>query len=99
MIYTSTAGGPGTLGGLSAMAQSAGRLLSRAIERISLCSNDPICAEQSESDSEDSPLQGAACHAWLLVPETACEARNTRLDRALLVPTILNGTSALFGDK
>ena len=99
MIYTSTAGGQGTLGGLSAMAHSAGRLLSRAIERISLCSNDPICAEQSESDSEDSPLQGAACHACLLVPETACEARNTRLDRALLVPTILNGTSALFGDK
>jgi hypothetical protein len=99
MIYTSTAGGQGTLGGLSAMAHSAGRLLSRAIERISLCSNDPICAEQSESDSEDSPLQGAACHACLLVPETACEARNTRLDRALLVPTILNGTGALFGDQ
>jgi hypothetical protein len=98
LIYTSTAGGQGTLGGLSAMANSAGRILARAIERISLCSNDPICAEQSEADSEDSPLQGAACHACLLVPETACEARNTRLDRALLVPTILNGSVALFDE-
>lgn len=99
LIYTSTAGGQGTLGGLSAVAHSAGRILARAIERISLCSNDPICAEQSEADSEDSPLQGAACHACLLVPETACEARNTRLDRALLVPTILNGPAALFDES
>ena len=95
LIYTSTAGGQGTLGGLSQMAERAGDLLTRAMRRIALCSNDPICAEHSEG-SEDYPLQGAACHACLLVPETSCEARNTRLDRGLLTRTVLAGGFPLF---
>ena len=88
LIYTSTAGGQGTLGGLSSMAERAGDLLARATKRLALCSNDPICAEHSNG-SEDYPLQGAACHACLLVPETSCESRNTRLDRGLLTYTVL----------
>lgn len=95
LIYTSTAGGQGTLGGLSQMAERAGELLTRAMRRIALCSNDPICAEHSEG-SEEYPLQGAACHACLLVPETSCEARNTRLDRGLLIPTVLASGFPLF---
>ncbi|MGJ5206130.1 DrmB family protein [Bradyrhizobium sp. HKCCYLR20261] len=90
LIYTSTAGGQGTLGGLSHMAERAGDLLTRATRRLALCSNDPICAEHSDA-SEEYPLQGAACHACLLVPETSCEARNTRLDRGLLTRTVLGG--------
>jgi len=50
----------------------------------------PICAEHSEG-SEEYSLQGAACHACLLVPETSCEARNARLDRGLLTQTVLGG--------
>ena len=88
LIYTSTAGGQGTLGGLSGMAEHSGALLARATKRLALCSNDPICAEHS-GGSEDYPLQGAACHACLLVPETSCEARNNRLDRGLLIQTVL----------
>jgi hypothetical protein len=88
LIYTSTAGGQGTLGGLSSMAERVGELLHRATKRLALCSNDPICAEQRDGN-EDYPLQGAACHACLLVPETSCESRNTRLDRGLLVRTVL----------
>ena len=88
LIYTSTAGGQGTLGGLSNMANQVGELLSRATKRLALCSNDPVCAEHSEG-SEEYPLQGAACHACLLLPETSCEARNTRLDRGLLANTVL----------
>ncbi len=95
LIYTSTAGGQGTLGGLSQMAERAGELLTRAMRRIALCSNDPICAEHSEG-SEEYPLQGAACHACLLVPETSCEARNTRLDRGLLTRTVLASEFPLF---
>ncbi len=95
LIYTSTAGGQGTLGGLSNMAERVGELLERAIKGLSLCSNDPVCAEHSEG-SADYPLQGAACHACLLVPETSCEARNARVDRALLVPTVLGTASPLF---
>ncbi|MGT2503861.1 DrmB family protein [Bradyrhizobium guangxiense] len=96
LIYTSTAGGQGTLGGLSNMAERAGELLARALKRLALCSNDPICAEHSEG-SEEYPLQGAACHACLLVPETSCEARNTRLDRGLLTRTVLNDGFPLLG--
>src|SRR4029077_14485185 len=44
LIYTSTAGGQGTLGGLSNMAETIPDLLARAITRLNLCSNDPICA-------------------------------------------------------
>jgi Domain of unknown function (DUF1998) len=96
LIYTSTAGGQGTLGGLSNMADRVGELLARATKRLALCSNDPICAEHSEG-SEEYPLQGAACHACLLVPETSCEARNTRLDRGLLTQTVLGGGFPLLG--
>ncbi len=66
LIYTSTAGGQGTLGGLSSMAERVGELLDRATKRLALCSNDPICAEHADG-SEDYALQGAACHACLLI--------------------------------
>ncbi|MES0032715.1 DUF1998 domain-containing protein [Mesorhizobium sp. M0040] len=98
LIYTSTAGGQGTLGGLSNMAHDIQRLLANAITRLGLCSNDPICAEHGpHSDHDDRPLQGAACHGCLLLPETSCEARNTRLDRSLLVETVLGLKHAMFG--
>ena len=72
-------------------------LLSRAIARLNLCSNDPICAEHGpDSDHDDRPLHGAACHGCLLLPETSCEARNTRLDRSLLIDTVLGSSYALF---
>ena len=95
LIYTSTAGGQGTLGGLSGMAERAGELLARATKRLALCSNDPICAEHGDGN-EDYPLQGAACHACLLVPETSCESRNTRLDRGLLTKTVIGDGFPLF---
>lgn len=95
LSYTSTSGGQGTLGGLSSMAHQAGDLLARATKHLALCSNDPICTEQS-TGKEDYPLQGAACHACLLVPETSCEARNSRLDRALLTQTVLGSGSPIF---
>ena len=95
LIYTSTAGGQGTLGGLSSMAEQAGDLLARATKRLALCSNDPICAEHADG-TEDYPLQGSACHACLLVPETSCKSRNTRLDRGLLTATVLGGGFPLF---
>lgn len=98
LIYTSTAGGQGTLGGLSGMAHRSAEILSRAIRRLELCSNDPICAEHAPNGShDDRHLHGAACHACVLIPETSCEARNTRLDRSLLIPTVVATGYALFG--
>ena len=87
LVYTSTAGGQGTLGGLSQLAERMPALIDAAIERLSVCSNDPICSEHEPDDPhDDRHLLGAACHACLLVPETTCEARNGRLDRVFFSP-------------
>lgn len=97
LIYTSTAGGQGTLGGLSSMAERIPALLAATMAKLRLCSNDPICAEHGpDSEHDDRPLHGAACHACLLIPETSCEARNTRLDRSLLVRTVVDTMLPLF---
>jgi hypothetical protein len=97
LIYTSTAGSQGTLGGLSNMAERIPDMLDRAVQTLALCSNDPICAEHKPGHNlDDRPMHGAACHACLLLPETSCEARNTRLDRSLLVDTVLGSSVALF---
>jgi hypothetical protein len=86
LIYTATSGGQGTLGGLSGMAEHIPRLVDWALDRLVVCSNDPVCLEHDPDDPhDDRNLHGAACHACLLVPETSCEARNGRLDRVLLV--------------
>ncbi|MBZ9916582.1 DUF1998 domain-containing protein [Mesorhizobium sp. BR1-1-12] len=97
LIYTSTAGAQGTLGGLSGMAERIPEMLAKAVHGLELCSNDPICADHhAGTDLDERPLHGAACHACILVPETSCEARNTRLDRGLLVSTLVGSKSAMF---
>ena len=87
LIYTAASDSEGTLGGLVALGetQSLGRLLSQALERCSLCSADPLCAEHVPDKSEDA-LHNASCHACLFVPETTCERGNRFLDRRFLVP-------------
>lgn len=90
LIYTSTAGAQGTLGGLSETAFRLPMILDRALRRVELCSNDPVCSEHKiGSPLDERPLHGAACHACLLVPETSCEGRNNRLDRTLIARTLL----------
>ncbi|TYR32100.1 DUF1998 domain-containing protein, partial [Mesorhizobium microcysteis] len=99
LIYTSTAGAQGTLGGLSGMAEHLPEILAKVVESLELCSNDPICADHhAGTDLDERPLHGAACHACILVPETSCEARNSRLDRGLLVSTLVGSKSAIFGE-
>jgi hypothetical protein len=89
LIYTASAGAQGTLGGLTESAWRITELIEAALNRLGLCSNDPVCAEHDPSIAGDErALLGAACHSCLLAPETSCEARNSFLDRALLVATI-----------
>jgi len=89
LIYTASSGAQGTLGGLTAAAERIPTLVANALDRLSLCSNDPVCADHDPSVAGDErSLLGAACHACLLVPETSCEARNNYLDRALLGATV-----------
>src|SRR6185295_18103581 len=44
LIYTATAGAQGTLGGLVATAPRIAHILRTALERLRICSNDPVCA-------------------------------------------------------
>lgn len=97
LIYTSTAGAQGTLGGLSETAYRLPLILDRALRRVELCSNDPVCSEHKVGSLLDErPLHGAACHACLLVPETSCESRNNRLDRTLIASTLLRSDLKLI---
>lgn len=84
LIYTSTPDSEGTLGGLSRLAESSRieSILDSAVESSRWCSSDPLCIEGVASLSE--PLNLAACHACLLLPETSCEKFNLLLDRAII---------------
>lgn len=85
LIYTSASGAQGSLGGLVAMAPKIVALLGAAIEKMQVCSNDPICSESTpQAHFDGSLVNGAACNACLLVPETSCEMRNMLLDRLML---------------
>lgn len=65
------------------------QVLRAALERLRLCSGDPLCADHDAAAAdEDRALHGAACHGCLLVSETSCEVRNLHLDRALLIDTV-----------
>jgi hypothetical protein len=89
LVYTATPDSEGTLGGLVELArpEDLGPMLARALDEARLCANDPFCASRTPSD-RDSHLNGASCHACLLLPETSCEAGNHFLDRSLLVQTL-----------
>jgi hypothetical protein len=97
LIYTASAGAQGTLGGLVATAPRFAHILRGALERLRICSNDPICADHVPDDrSGDRATHGAACHGCLLIAETSCEMRNLFLDRSLLVPTMADDLSRFF---
>lgn len=97
LIYTASAGAQGTLGGLVATAPRFAHILRSALERVQICSNDPVCADHEPDDrSGDRATHGAACHGCLLIAETSCEIRNLFLDRALLLQTMAEEDAAFF---
>lgn len=98
LLYTSAPDAEGTLGGLVNLGKPGefGPLLQRALERSSLCSSDPLCADH-QPDPLNGSLHAAACHACLLVSETSCERGNRYLDRATLVDTFAHCGLEFFG--
>ena len=97
LLYTATTGAQGTLGGLLAVLPRLGAIAERALDKLRLCSSDPICAEHDpNAHADDRALSGAACHSCLLIAETSCEARNLYLDRALAVATVSTRGAGLF---
>jgi hypothetical protein len=87
LVYTATTDADGTLGGLQrqGLPERIQRTLPAALAAMEWCSSDPLCIEGIMSAPE--MASGAACHACVLAPETACEHFNRVLDRALLVGT------------
>ncbi len=85
LIHTGAPDAEGTLGGLVRQGRQ-DRLeetLIGALQDMAWCASDPVCISGAATLS--SPLNGAACHACLLAPETSCQHFNVLLDRALLV--------------
>lgn len=100
LLYTGGSGSEGSLGGLVGLADRIDELLATALERAALCSNDPFCAShEPNSELEKRYAHGAACHGCLLIAETSCERRNEFLDRALVVPTLIQREAAFFTDE
>ena len=96
LVYTATSDSDGSLGGLVEMGrpEDLGPLIRRALDDARLCAGDPFCASQEPSRSGQ--LNGAACHACLLISETACEAGNRHLDRAAVIPTLRESRTAFI---
>ncbi|MFM7170046.1 MAG: DrmB family protein, partial [Cyanobium sp.] len=89
LLFTSSSGSEGTLGGLVEAGRRLDRYLEKAFERALLCSNVPFCAEHDPNHPFDiRPTHGAACHGCELIAETSCERRNEFLDRALVSRTV-----------
>ena len=84
LIYVAVPDEEGSLGGLMELARPERflRLLTGAFEAANWCSLDPVCAER-EGHGVDL-LNGAACHACALVPETSCAFGNVLLDRTFV---------------
>ena len=96
LIYTAAPDSEGTLGGLCALGRphQLGRHIDQALDRMRLCSSDPLCAEHLPTI--DTTLHAAACHACTFLPETSCERGNKYLDRSLLVDTVERTGLAFF---
>ena len=56
-------------------------ILNKAAERMTWCSNDPICINRQINPNR---INGASCHACMTLPETSCRKMNKFLDRKLL---------------
>jgi hypothetical protein len=97
LLYTAAPDAEGTLGGLVSLGRPefAGPVLSRTLERMHLCTSDPMCADHSPDENDD-VLHGAACHACLFVPETSCERGNRYLDRTALCATLADAGIGYF---
>ena len=97
LIYTASSGAQDTLGDIVSICDRFPMILERALERLRICSNDPICADHEPGGvNDDRRLLGAACRGCLLIAETSCENQNQYLDRATLTETLTDAGCAAF---
>jgi hypothetical protein len=88
LIYTAAGDSEGSLGGLVRIGRPElfEPMVLRALSRASWCSADPVCSEDLGGNGSRR-VNKAACHACVLLPETACETVNSGLDRAMVIGT------------
>ena len=99
LIYTASASGDGSLGGLVRSGEP-GRfedIVLNALQKATWCSDDPVCIESSGQGLDSCNL--AACYNCALLPETACENGNKFLDRGLVVGTLDESRTGLFRNE
>ncbi|MBN2717056.1 MAG: DUF1998 domain-containing protein [Deltaproteobacteria bacterium] len=96
LLYTASPDSEGSLGGLVDLgsAERFPELLTSALVAITRCSSDPLCADHQPD--VHATINGAACHACILAPETSCESFNRFLDRSMLIPTMASADLAFF---
>jgi len=82
LLYTTSPGKDGSMGGLVGAVDKFDIILEKAYKRIEVCSNDPLCVEVRKTPTR---VNGAACHSCLLISETSCEHRNRWLDRHIIL--------------
>lgn len=96
LIYTASSDSDGSLGGLvdQAVPDRLGPMLMDALRESAYCASDPLCGGGDIGAATN--LNGASCHACLLLAETSCEFGNRLLDRAVLVETLGDRGTAFF---
>ena len=81
LIYNTSPGEDGGMGGLTGTIKTFRDITNEAETIIKICSNDPLCDDLKKSADS---INGAACYSCLLISETSCEHRNLWLDRHLI---------------
>jgi len=96
LLYTASPDSEGSLGGLVDLGSKERfpNLLRNALKGATRCSSDPLCADHQPD--VHATINGAACHACVLSPETSCEAFNRFLDRNFLVASMAHDDMAFF---
>ena len=88
LIYTTSAG-DGSFGGLikQVKEKSILQILEEAVNNLKECPRDPICINDNPSEMDSRPhhlrLNGSACFACTMLPETSCENYNRFMDRKI----------------
>jgi len=82
LIYTTSPGEDGSMGGLVGTVSEFNRIIEEALDNLKFCSNDPLCCDARKTSES---INGAACYSCLLISETSCEHRNMWLDRHLVL--------------
>ena len=81
LIYNTSPGEDGGMGGLTGTVKEFREIVQEAENIVRICSNDPLCNDLKKSANS---INGSACYSCLLISETSCEHRNLWLDRHLL---------------